>query len=135
MGMRRFQGQLASISRGIHTPGGLFIMKRSAVNSRPGIAEIDIDDRAAGLIERNIDGVFDFLSAVAADPTMIDRIPHGAEIVLEHVSDPALSAANRRASLKTSRSGGPIYIHRVRERPALAAGSSRVTHRSRPTKA
>lgn len=107
-------------------------MKRSAVGARPGIADLDVHGGAFGRVERNFDGVFDFLSAVAADPTIVDRIPDGAEIVLEHASDPALSAANWQASLENRRSGDRVYIHRVRGRLALEAGSSQATHRFRP---
>ncbi len=70
----------------------------------------DFDDATVARIERNIDGAFDLLAKVIDDPSIADRIPDGAQIILEYEDDPDLSAANRRAGWVARR---PVYVHRV----------------------
>jgi len=65
-------------------------------------------------IERNIEGAFDFLRSVVADPTIIDRIPPGARIVLSPDDAPDVAAANRRAGIAAQQAGQSVYVHRIR---------------------
>lgn len=86
----------------------------------PAVIEDGIDDATVARVERNIDGVHDFLQAVIADPSMLEQVPKGAQIVLVFDDDPALSEANLRAGAKVEREGGSIYVHRVKNLAPLA---------------
>ncbi len=73
-----------------------------------------LDDDTVARVERNIDGAFDFLRSVIADPSMLDHVPKGAEIVLVYDDDPALSEAHLRVAAEIEAAGGSVYVHRVK---------------------
>lgn len=82
---------------------------------------------AAAAITKNIDGAFDFLRSVVDDPSLVDRIPHGATVYIAHDDDPKTTARNKASAAKTQRRGNPVYFHRVRvarvaKRPRVAYG-------------
>ena len=68
---------------------------------------------AEAAIERNIDGAFDFLQALVDDSWLVETIPDGTQIVLDHPDDPALTQANLQASAATGRDGHGPHIHQV----------------------
>lgn len=73
----------------------------------------DLDPAAVARIERNLAGAGDFLAAIGANPSIVDRIPDGAEIILDFEDDPDLSMANRHAAIEARRAGRPIHVHHV----------------------
>lgn len=79
-----------------------------------------IDDATVARVERNIDGLHDFLRSVIAAPSLLERVPKGATIIMAYDDDPALSAAHRRAAAKLEREGKAVYLHRVKSQPPPA---------------
>ncbi len=73
-----------------------------------------LDEATVARVERAIDGAFDFLRSAIDDPSMLDHVPTGAQIVLVYDDDPALSEANRQAGAEIERAGGSTYVHRVK---------------------
>ena len=69
-------------------------------------------------VTKNIDGAFDFLRSLVADPSLVDCVPAGATIYIEHDDDPRTTAKNRADAEKTQRRGTPVYFHRVRVKKA-----------------
>lgn len=80
----------------------------------PPLFDDGLDEATVARIERNIDGAFDFLRSAITDPSMLDQVPKGAQIVLVYDDDPALSEANRRAAAEIVAAGGSVYVHRVK---------------------
>ncbi|MDP9359313.1 MAG: hypothetical protein M3Q71_10255 [Chloroflexota bacterium] len=75
----------------------------------------DLSPEVEAAIDRNIDGAFDFLQSLVDDPTLVDTIPDGTPIVLDHPDDPALTQANLQASAAGQRDGHRVHVHRVRQ--------------------
>ena len=88
-------------------------MNTSPLHDLP-VFDDGLDDETVARVERNIDGAFDFLRSAIADPSMLDYVPKGAQIVLVYDDDPALSEANRRAAAEIEAAGGSVYVHRVK---------------------
>lgn len=72
-----------------------------------------LDEAEVARIERNIDGAFDCVRAVIADPALLERVPAGAAIALAYDDDPVLSAENLKAAGEIEESDGLVYVHRV----------------------
>ena len=70
---------------------------------------------------RNIEGAFDFLEAIIADPELVNRIPVGAEMILDHSDDPGLTQANRQLEASQQHAGSTTDVHRVRTRSSVAS--------------
>lgn len=77
-------------------------------------------DSDSEMVAKNIDGVFDFLRAIAADPSLADDVPPGAAFYSDHADAPHITAKNRAAAKRTQLRGVPVYVHRVRVKNATA---------------
>lgn len=84
--------------------------------SRP----LELSAEAIDTISKNIDGAFDLVRALIADPTGTDEIPDGATVFIEYDDDPGLTAKNRNAAAKAQANGTPIHFHRVKASVAAA---------------
>lgn len=110
-------------------------MTKLLITNRSRPSGDQFDQAAVDRIERNIDGTFDFLRTILDNPALLDRIPDGADIVLSHDDDPALSAANQHAGLNGQRVGRPVSVHRVRSARPVRLGVWSAAHRRGRTSA
>lgn len=78
-------------------------------------ASVDAVD--AAVIEtanKNLDLACKFGLAIIADPSMLDDIPNGSQLVLLPDDDPALVETNIESGFKAVRAGRDVYFRRVR---------------------
>ncbi len=90
-------------------------------------ARADLAPDAADRIDTNIEGAVDFLEAIIADPDLVNHIPIGAEIILDHRDDPNLTQANRQLEAVAQRAGSATYTHRVGTRSSAISDRGKRT--------
>ena len=90
------------------------------------------------IIEKNAALSFEFERYLLEHPTLLERIPHGAEVVLLPKDDPELYRLNLEAAQKADRPGSVVYVEiktlapvrsrvvqpRLMTRPALRPGAA-----------
>ncbi len=74
------------------------------------------------IIEKNATLSFEFERYMLEHPAILDRIPHGAEVVLLPKDDPELYRLNLEAAQRAGQTGPVIYV----EIEALAPARSRL---------
>ncbi len=68
---------------------------------------------STGMAERNISAAFNFLARIVDDPTNLDTIPDGANIVFIPRDDPEAAAENIQLGVSIVRSGQDVYFRHI----------------------
>src|SRR5687768_10897991 len=74
----------------------------------------ELDEATISRVTRNIELAGRFTLSIFNDPSILDEIPHGGEIVLIPDDDPELAESNLQGGIRSVRAGKNITFRHIR---------------------